>query len=96
MVKLCNCKWDELLYKTRGKHLFCFGSGEIAKWLSKDIFGQNIAEHIEAFVDNDLQKVNSSIKLDGIEIPIISYMDFVKNKANNSVMLVTSLSLIHI
>ena len=91
MVKLCNCKWDEFLYKTRGKHLFCFGSGEIAKWLSKDIFGQNIAEHIEAFVDNDLQKVNSSIKLDGIEIPIISYMDFVKNKANNSVMLVTSM-----
>lgn len=91
MINLCNCKWSEFLSQIQGRQLFCFGSGELATWLSKDICEQNISRHIVAFVDNNEKKVGASIELDGIHIPIISYTDFVANRMKNSVMLITSM-----
>lgn len=91
MVDLRNCKWDEFLTQLDDRPLYCFGSGELAKWLSVEVSGQDICSNIVAFVDNDIRKAGTFAELDGRNIPIISYADFVKKRSKSSVMLITSM-----
>lgn len=91
MVNLRNCKWNEFLAKLRNRPLYCFGCGELAKRLSKDVSGYDFYRHVVAFVDNDERKAGNTICLDDRDIPVISYPDFVKSRVRDSVMLITSM-----
>ena len=91
MVKLRNCKWSEFLDILKDRPLYCFGCGELAKWLSKDVCGLDFYKHISAFVDNDERKVGRYIYLDDIAIQVISYSEFVRNRRQDSVMLISSM-----
>lgn len=91
MIKLLNCRWNELADKLEGKKIYCFGSGSQAEWLSYEICHLHFAEKISAFVDNNLDKQGSFIRLDGIHIPIISFEKFVRQRDVNTVMLITSM-----
>lgn len=91
MVELKNCNWKDFLSKLNCRPLYCFGCGELATWLAKGVCGQNISEYIVAFVDNDKRKEGTYICIDNKYIPVISYSEFVKTRAKDSVMLITSM-----
>lgn len=91
MIKLLNCKWDELPGKLEGKKVYCFGSGNQAEWLSYEICQIHLAEKICAFVDNNFEKHGTFVELDSIHIPIISFDKFIQLRDMNTVMLITSM-----
>ena len=91
MIDLCNCSWDEFAKRVEGKVLFCFGSGNLAEWISSEISGVHIAERIVAFVDNDTRKAGTYVELDGLQIPVITFEDFVRQRSKRTVMLVSSM-----
>lgn len=91
MVDLRNCKWDEFLTRLGDRHLYCFGSGELAKWLSAEVCGHDISSRIVAFVDNNELKSGTYVNVDGREIPVMSYQDFLLHRNKDSVMLITNM-----
>lgn len=91
MIRLLNCKWNELNEKLTNKKLYCFGSGSQAEWLSYEICQVHLAEKISAFIDNNFNKQGTFVELDGIKIPVISFDNFVKQRNNGTVILVTSM-----
>lgn len=91
MLNLKNCKWNEFPEKIRQKELYCFGSGNLTKWLSFKRCGLHISDKIRAFVDNDSRKEGFFVELDNCFIPIISFDTFVKSKNENTVMLISSM-----
>lgn len=91
MLDLCNCSWDEFAQRVEGRPLFCFGSGNLAEWISFEISGVHIAEKIIAFVDNNMHKVGKYVDLEGLQIPIISFDDFVQQRSKGTIMLVCSM-----
>lgn len=91
MIKLRNCKWEELYNRTVGKRLYCFGSGNLTEWLRFERCGCDFASIILAIVDNDVHKHGKTVLLDGREIPIISFSEFLRQKDENVLMLITSM-----
>lgn len=91
MIDLCNCSWDEFAKRVESKTLFCFGSGNLAEWISSEISGVHITDRIIAFVDNDMRKTGSYVQLEGLQIPIISFENFVRQRTKNTVILVSSM-----
>lgn len=77
--------------KIKGKKLYCFGSGKQAEWLSYEISQIHLADQICAFVDNDLRKQGTFLTLDDIQIPILSFEQFVAERNDSTVVLITSM-----
>ncbi len=91
MIDLRNCSWEELAKRVSNRAFYCFGSGNLAEWLSLEITGFHFADKIVAFVDNNKCKVGTCVVLDGIQIPVISFDDFVHRRSKDTVMLITSM-----
>lgn len=91
MIDLCNCSWGEFAKRVERRPLFCFGSGNLAEWLSSEISGFHIADKIIAFVDNDSCKAGTYVELDEFRIPIITFDDFVRQRTKDTIMLVSSM-----
>lgn len=91
MIDLHNCSWEEFSKRIINRPLYCFGSGSLTEWLSFEISGVHIADKIIAFVDNNKHKVGTCVTLDGIQIPIISFDDFVHLRSKETIMLITSM-----
>jgi hypothetical protein len=91
MVKLKNYDWGQFSEKIKEKRLYCFGCGNMALWLSYEVSGYQIADSIEAFIDNDKRKVGSFVKLDGRKIPIIAFEEFVMRCGSNTILLITNM-----
>lgn len=91
MIDLCNCSWEEFAKRVEDRPLFCFGSGNLAEWLSFEVSGYHIADSIIAFVDNDRHKAGTYVELGDLQIPVIAFDDFVRQRNEKTVMLVTSM-----
>ena len=91
MIKLRNCKWVDFFNRINGKKLYCFGSGRLTEWLTLERCGYAFAPKVIAFVDNDEHKQGTGILLDGRVIPVISFSEFLKQKDENTLMLITSM-----
>ena len=91
MIKLLNCKWNELPENIRDKRLYCFGAGNQAEWLSYEICQVHLADQICAFIDNDAKKQGSCVRLDGVCIPVISFEQFITERDDGTVVLITSM-----
>ena len=91
MIKLLNCKWNELSERLEGKKLYCFGSGSQAEWLSYEICQVHLAERIYAFIDNAPQRCGKYVEIDGVQIPIISFEMFIAQCDEDTVILITSM-----
>ncbi len=91
MIKLLNCKWNELIGRLKGKKIYCFGSGSQSEWLSYEICHINMAERICAFVDNNPEKQGTLKEIDNVFIPVISFEKFVKNRDDSTAVIITSM-----
>lgn len=91
IIKLKNCKRKDFLGQISDKKLYCFGSGSMAEWLLAEVSQIHVAEHIEAFVDNDVNKEGASVLLDGLKIPVISFNTFLQKRDKDTILLITSM-----
>lgn len=91
MIQINNCTLEELWRIGKAKRLFCFGSGMQIQWLSSERIGFEFINVIEAIIDNDQTKAGTFREIDGTKIPIISYKDFLLQKDENTIVLLTSM-----
>ena len=90
MVEVLNCGIGSLIQRLEGKRIFCFGSGKQAEFFFEKYSGMGIEDKVGGFVDNDTAKDGTKKIINGIEILIISYLNFVKIHDENDVVLITS------
>lgn len=86
-MRLINCFFDEFIEQVGDKKIFCFGYGAVAKIFLDILQDIGMENKIEAFVDNNLQKVGRFEKYEGADYYIISLEKLKKNIKGNCILI---------
>ena len=90
MVSLKNCNILDFIQLIQQYEVYCFGCGMQAEAFFHKYGMFHLEEYVSGFIDNNIDKTNEFKKINGKEIPIYSFDQFVKRKNTKTLVLTTS------
>lgn len=91
MVRIKNCNLTTLRKIIKKSKVYCFGCGRQADSFFRKYELYHMEREIEGFIDNAPEKAGTHVLINGIQLPVFSFQQFLHRYNKNTVVLTTSM-----